>query len=77
MVCDCGGALLEGKTTYTISKENFNFIFDNIPAYKCTRCDAVLVGDNTSDKIKKLVNRIEKDTAEIISGMPSANLYEY
>ena len=77
MNCNCGGALIEGKSSYSVSKENFSFIFDNIPAYKCTRCDKVLFDDERVDKIHKLVNKIEKDTNEIISGKLSTNLYDY
>jgi YgiT-type zinc finger domain-containing protein len=77
MECDCGGVLVAGKSTYRASKKNFSFIFENIPAFKCMRCDKVLFTDETVEKIKKLVNRIERDTNEIISGTPSANLYEY
>lgn len=77
MECDCGGVLVEGKSTYRVSKTNFTFIFDNIPAYKCMRCDRVLFDDERVEKIKKLVNKIERETNEIISGRVSANLYEY
>lgn len=77
MECKCGGALVEGKTTYRTSKKNFNFILDNIPAFKCTRCDAVLITDEITEKIKKLVNRIERDSNEIITGNPSSNLFDY
>ena len=77
MECDCGGVLIEGKTSYRVSKKNFTFIFDNIPAYKCTRCDKVLFDEERADKIQKLVNKIEKETREIVSGEPSTNLYDY
>ena len=77
MECDCGGALMQGNSTYSVSKKHFTFIFENIPAYKCTRCDKVLFTEETAEKIQKLVNRIERDTGEIVSGKPSANLYDY
>jgi YgiT-type zinc finger domain-containing protein len=73
----CGGVLVEGKTIQKFSRKNFNFILENIPAFKCTRCDAVLVEDDVSMKIKKLINKIEKESNEIASGIPSANLYDY
>lgn len=77
MECDCGGALIDGKTSYRVSKKNFSLIIDNIPAFKCTRCDKVLTAEETIDKIQELVNRIERDTKEIVSGKPSSNLYDY
>jgi len=77
MECTCGGALIEGKSTYSISRDNFSFILEDIPAYKCTRCDKVLFTDETVERIQKLVNRIERDSAEIVNGQPSMNLYEY
>ncbi|MCP4133829.1 MAG: YgiT-type zinc finger protein [bacterium] len=77
MECKCGGAVIEGKSSYRVSKKNFTFIFENIPAFKCTRCDKVLFTEETIDKIQGLVNRIERDTGEIISGQASTNLYDY
>jgi ribosome recycling factor len=41
------------------------------------RCDEVQISDETKEKIQKLVNRIERDSNEIITGRPSANLYDY
>ncbi len=77
MQCECGGALVEGKSSYRVSHENFTFIIDNIPAYKCTRCDRVLFREDTAEKIQQLVRRIERDTQVIISGKHSPNLYDY
>ena len=77
MNCDCGGALIDGKSSYRVSKKNFSLIIDNIPAFKCKRCDKVLYDEETVDKIQQLVNRIERDAKEIVTGRPSANLYDY
>ena len=57
MKCDCGGALIDGKSSYRVSKKHFSLIIDNIPAFKCTRCDKVLYSEETVDKIQQLVNR--------------------
>jgi len=70
MECKCGGALVEGKSSHRVSKKNFTFILTDIPAFKCTRCEKVLFDDETVDKIQNLVNRIERDSKEIISGQP-------
>ena len=77
MDCECGGALIDGKSSYRVSKKHFSLIVDNIPAFKCTRCDKVLFDEETVDKIQKLVNRIERDTKEIITGKPSSSLSDY
>ena len=77
MECKCGGVLINGKTTYRNSNKNFTFILENIPAFKCMRCDEVLYSDDIKDKIQKLINRIERDSNEIVTGRPSANLYDY
>lgn len=68
---------MEGKSSYRSSKENFSFILENIPAFKCTRCDTVLFSEETVEKVQKLVNRIERESNEIITGIPCTNLYEY
>jgi YgiT-type zinc finger domain-containing protein len=77
MECSCGGALIEGKSSYRTNRDNFTFILENIPAYKCTRCDKVLFGETTVEKIKKLENRIDRECKEILTGKISTNLYDY
>lgn len=77
MQCKCGGVLIEGKSTYRTSKKNFSFILENVPAYKCMRCDEVMFSEAVKDKLQQIVNRLERDTDEIITGRPSANLYDY
>lgn len=77
MQCKCGGVLIEGKSTYRTSKKNFTFILENVPAYKCMRCDDIIFLESAENKIQNLVNRIERETEEIVSGRPSANLYDY
>ena len=41
------------------------------------RCERILIQDETKEKIQKMVNRMERDVGEIVSGKPSANLYDY
>lgn len=77
MQCKCGGVLIEGKTTFRTSNKNFTFILENVPAQKCMRCDEVQISDDIKEKLQKLSNRIERDTNEIVTGKPSANLYDY
>jgi len=77
MECECGGALIDGKSSYRVSRKDFTFILDNIPAFKCTRCDKVLFEEERIEKIQKLVNRIERDSKEVLTGKVSTNLYDY
>lgn len=77
MQCKCGGVLIEGKSTYRTSRKNFSFILENVPAFKCMRCDEVIFSETAESKIQALLNRIERDTDEIVTGRPSANLYDY
>ncbi len=77
MQCKCGGVLIEGKSTYRTSKKNFSFILENIPAFKCMRCDEVTFSEETMSKIQRLVNNIERDSNEIVTGQASVNLYDY
>ena len=77
MECDCGGVLIEHNGSYSVSKKNFTFILENIPSYKCLRCEKILFSDETVEKIKKLENKIEKESKEIVSGQHSTNLYDY
>ena len=77
MGCSCGGALIEGKSCYSVSRDNFYLMLEDIPAFQCTRCGRVLFTEETVDRIKKIENRLERDTAEVSTGRPSANLYDY
>lgn len=77
MQCDCGGVLIEGKTVYRVSRDNFTLIIEHIPVYKCMRCERVLFTDEQAERIQKLVNRVERESKEIITGTPSVNLYDY
>lgn len=77
MECSCGGVLDEGRSCYRVSRENFYFVIEDIPAFKCTRCGKILVEDDVIERIKKLVNKIERETGEIISGKPPIHTYDY
>lgn len=77
MQCECGGSLIEGRSCYRVSKESYIFVLEDIPAYKCTKCDKVLFTDDVVQKIQRLVNRIERDSAEIVTGKPSVYTYDY
>ncbi len=77
MECKCGGVLIEGKSTYRTSKKNFTFILENVPAYRCMRCEEVKFSEETNDKIQKMINRLERDSNEIVNARPSSNLYDY
>jgi YgiT-type zinc finger domain-containing protein len=77
MQCKCGGVLIDGKSTYRNSSKNFTFILENVPASKCMRCDEVQYSEETKDKLQKMINRLERDSNEIVTGKPSSNLYDY
>ncbi len=77
MECSCGGVLIEGKSCYSVSRDNFYLMLEDIPAFQCTRCGRVLFTEETVDRIKKIENRLERDAAEVITGRPSVNLYDY
>jgi YgiT-type zinc finger domain-containing protein len=77
MECSCGGVLIDKKAVYRVAEQQFTFILENVPAFECTRCGKVLYTDETAEKIQKLVNTIRRDSREIVTGRPSAKLYEY
>jgi YgiT-type zinc finger domain-containing protein len=77
MQCKCGGVLIDGKSTYRKSSKNFTFILENVPAYKCMRCDEVQYSEETKDKLQNMINRLERESNEIVTGKPSSNLYDY
>jgi YgiT-type zinc finger domain-containing protein len=77
MNCDCGGVLIKGKSSYSISEDHFTFILEDIPAYRCERCKKVLFDDSTVERIQKIVRRLKRDTNEIVSESHSTKLFEY
>jgi hypothetical protein len=77
MECGCGGIVSEGRSCYRLSKDNFCFIIENVPAFKCARCGKVLFTDDIVEKINKLIKKIERETNEIVTGKPSVNTYDF
>ncbi len=75
--CSCGGAVIRGKSTHTLYGDHYTFILEDIPAYKCTRCDRVLFDEEVVERIHALKRRLDRESNEIVSGHPTANLYEY
>ncbi|HQO41344.1 MAG TPA: hypothetical protein PK986_12820, partial [Spirochaetota bacterium] len=67
----------EVRTSFRKSTNNFTFIMEHVPAAKGTASDDEEVAPEAAVLIKKLVNTIERDSNEIITGKPSANLYDY
>ena len=67
MQCHCGDKLIEGRSSYRISKNNLCLIIDNIPAYKCQKCGNVLFSSKIIKKINKLVNTAKKEVSEIVT----------
>ena len=41
------------------------------------RCDEVQYSEETKDKLQNMINRLERDSNEIVTGKPSSNLYDY
>ena len=77
MECYCSGRLEEGMSSYRVSRDNFCIIIENIPAYKCKNCNKILFRAEIVDSIYKLVNKIEREINEIVTGKPSINVYDY
>ncbi|HPS59306.1 MAG TPA: YgiT-type zinc finger protein [Spirochaetota bacterium] len=64
-------------TSYRKSTKNFTFIMEHVPAAKGSASDDNEVDTDAGVKIKKLVNMIERDSNEIITGKHSPNLFDY
>ena len=77
MECSCGSSLVEGKSSYRVSKENFCIIVENIPAFKCPRCEKILFKGDLVERIHKLINKTEREINEIVTGKPSIHSYDY
>ncbi len=71
------GGCSEGRTSFRTSKKNFSLILENIPAVTSPENDEDGLSDQIRNRIQKLVNRIERDSNEIITGRPSHNLFDY
>jgi len=77
MECDCGGVLIEGRSCYNAGNEHFYLLIEDLPAFRCTRCGKVLFQDETVEKIKKIVKRLERESAELVTGKSSVHSYDY
>ncbi len=79
MECSCGRSADRGeKLLYSVSRDIFYIMLENIPAFQCTRCGRVLFTEEPWTASKKDRKRLERDAAgEVITGRPSVNLYDY
>lgn len=64
-------------TSFRKSTKNFTLIIEYVPAAKGSASDDEEVDTEANEKIKKLINLIERDSNEIITGKHSPNLYDY
>lgn len=64
-------------TSVRKSAKNFTLIIEHVPAAKGTASDDEEIDEEAGIKIKKLLNRVELDSNEIITGKHSPNLYDY
>lgn len=64
-------------TSFRKSTKNFTLVMEHVPAAAGTASDDEELDNDAGEKIKKMVNRIERDSNEILTGKHSPNLYDY
>ncbi|MEK7442604.1 MAG: type II toxin-antitoxin system MqsA family antitoxin [Chloroflexota bacterium] len=57
----CQGELQRGKTTYTINRNGYHLIIDNVPAWVCSQCGEPLFDERQVDAIQKIIRKMDAD----------------
>ncbi len=72
-----GGPSAYQRDSFRKSMKNFTLILENIPVNSTSGEDEARFPSEIRDRIQKLVNRVERDSNEILTGRHSPHLFDY
>jgi len=55
----CKGDMVRGKTTYTINRQGYHLLIDEVPAWVCQQCGEVYFEGEEVDAIQDLIKTID------------------
>ncbi|MBI5054795.1 MAG: YgiT-type zinc finger protein [Chloroflexi bacterium] len=57
----CQGELHRDKTAYTINRNGYHLIIDNVSAWVCSQCGEPLFDEKQVDAIQKIIRKMDAD----------------
>lgn len=61
----CRGKMEKGKTTYSISKNGYHLLIDDVMAWICTQCGEAYFNDNTVDAIQEAIKELDMQVLKV------------
>ena len=61
----CKGEVIEKKVSYMVDLETTIIIIKGVPAKVCTQCGEQYFGDETSENIETIVNKLKDLSTEV------------
>ncbi|MFQ6059005.1 MAG: type II toxin-antitoxin system MqsA family antitoxin [Anaerolineae bacterium] len=55
----CQGELRRGKSTYTVNRDGYHLIIENMPAWVCQQCGEALFEEEQVDAIQRLIRETD------------------
>ncbi|MCB0230032.1 MAG: YgiT-type zinc finger protein [Anaerolineae bacterium] len=66
MYClNCQGELKPGKTSYTINRNGYHLIIDDVPALVCEQCQEPLFTEEAVQLVQQMIRSLDARRAEL------------
>jgi YgiT-type zinc finger domain-containing protein len=61
----CDGALKAGKTTYTVNRNGYHLIIDDVPALICEQCQEPLFTEDAVRLVQHMIRALDARRKEL------------
>ena len=61
----CHGKLVVGRTSYTISRNGYHLIIDDVPAFVCEQCGEPLFTEDAVRLVRQMVRTLDARRSEL------------
>ncbi len=61
----CHGKLVVGKTSYTISRNGYHLIIDDVPAFVCEQCGEPLFTEDAVRLVQQMVRTLDARRSDL------------
>lgn len=55
----CQGTLIRKKVSYTVNRNGYHLIIDDVPAWVCEQCGEPLFDEETVDAIQEMLSELD------------------
>ena len=61
----CKGLMTQGRTSYTINRDGYHLVIDNVPALICQQCGEPYFYEKEVDMIQELIKEVDSRSEKI------------